>query len=135
MKTEEAPADQTAYSRRTMSRLHLQSFGIHTSSPSLSINFAPQRRRRLISNLRLTSMALKQFEVDVAVVGGGPGGLAAAAAITSAFGTDTTVKVRSKRHPSCRRCTRACVSVPYNRILACRFTRASSDTRYRARAS
>jgi len=35
-------------------------------------------------------MALKQFDVDVAVVGGGPGGLAAAAAIGSAFGTDTT---------------------------------------------
>ncbi|KAA6422787.1 MAG: Zeaxanthin epoxidase [Trebouxia sp. A1-2] len=36
---------------------------------------------------------MKQFDVDVAVVGGGPGGLAAAAAIGSAFGTDTTVKI------------------------------------------
>jgi len=77
-------------------------------------------------------MALKQFEVDVAVVGGGSGGLAAAAAITSAFGTDATVKVRSKWLPTCRQCT--CVAVPYDRISACRFTRASSNTRYKDRA-
>lgn len=98
---------------RTMSRLHLQSYGIHTSAPSVSINFAPQRRRRVISNLRSTNMALKQFDVDVAVVGGGPGGLAAAAAIASAFGTDTTVKVRSKWQSSCMPCT--CMSVSSSR--------------------
>lgn len=32
-------------------------------------------------------------EVDVAVVGGGPGGLATAAAFTSAFGNSLKVKV------------------------------------------
>lgn len=32
-------------------------------------------------------------EIDVAIVGGGPGGLAAAAAITSAFGNSLNVKV------------------------------------------
>ena len=95
---------------KTMSRLHLQSFGRHTSAPSLGINFAPQPRKRVISYQRSTSMALKQFDVDVAVVGGGPGGLAAAAAIGSAFGTDTTVKVRSKWQSSCMPCT-ACRSI------------------------
>ena len=39
-------------------------------------------------------MATKTFDVDVAVVGGGPGGLAAAAAIAAAFGKESTVKVR-----------------------------------------
>ena len=39
--------------------------------------------------------------VDVAVVGGGPGGLATAAAILSALGKNTRVKVRLS-HPSCR---------------------------------
>ena len=37
---------------------------------------------------------MKTFDVDVAVVGGGPGGLAAAAAIEAAFGGESTVKVR-----------------------------------------
>lgn len=32
-------------------------------------------------------------EIDVAIVGGGPGGLAAAAAVTSAFGNSLKVKV------------------------------------------
>ena len=35
-----------------------------------------------------------QYEVDVAVVGGGPGGLAAAAAVLSAFGDTFEVRVR-----------------------------------------
>ncbi len=35
-----------------------------------------------------------QHEVDVAVVGGGPGGLSAAAAVLSAFGDAFRVKVR-----------------------------------------
>lgn len=35
-----------------------------------------------------------QHEVDVAVVGGGPGGLATAAAVLSAFGDTFKVKVR-----------------------------------------
>ena len=43
-------------------------------------------------------MAMKNFDVDVAVVGGGPGGLAAAAAIDAAFGGESTVKVRGQQH-------------------------------------
>ena len=38
-------------------------------------------------------MCAKAPDVDVAVVGGGPGGLAAAAAIRSALGAETTVRV------------------------------------------
>ena len=57
-------------------------------------------------------MAMKQFDVDVAVVGGGPGGLAAAAAIGSAFGTDTTVKVRSKWQSNYTPCTSTSLSSP-----------------------
>lgn len=34
-----------------------------------------------------------QYEVDVAVIGGGPGGLSAAAAVLSAFGDAFRVKV------------------------------------------
>ncbi len=34
-------------------------------------------------------------EVDVAIIGGGPGGLAAAAAVTSAFGDTLRVQVNS----------------------------------------
>ena len=44
-------------------------------------------------------MATKTFDVDVAVVGGGPGGLAAAAAIAAAFGKESTVKVRVNSIP------------------------------------
>ena len=51
------------------------------------------RRRRLISARRSTRMCARAPDVDVAVVGGGPGGLAAAAAIKSALGADATVKV------------------------------------------
>ncbi len=117
-----------------MSRLHLRFCEMHTSAPSLSIKFTPQRRRRVIGNLRFTSMASKQFDVDVAVVGGGPGGLAAAAAIGSAFGTDTTVKVgRSGILAACR--VHACLLISHGPILPCRFTRASRNTLYRARAS
>lgn len=45
-------------------------------------------------------MATKTFDVDVAVVGGGPGGLAAAAAIEAAFGKESTVKVRVNSTPT-----------------------------------
>ena len=38
-------------------------------------------------------MCAKAPDVDVAIVGGGPGGLAAAAAIRSALGAETTVRV------------------------------------------
>lgn len=38
--------------------------------------------------------ASREETVDVAVVGGGPGGLATAAAIISAFGDNASVKVR-----------------------------------------
>ena len=37
-------------------------------------------------------------EVDVAIIGGGPGGLATAAALLSACGKDCNVKVRQKSH-------------------------------------
>ncbi|KAL0030448.1 hypothetical protein WJX79_005879 [Trebouxia sp. C0005] len=69
----------------------LINLGRATAKDKLSLQM--NLRRRVISKLRSTSMAMKQFDVDVAVVGGGPGGLAAAAAIGSAFGTDTTVKI------------------------------------------
>ncbi len=41
-----------------------------------------------------TLEASRKETVDVAVVGGGPGGLATAAAIISAFGGSASVKVR-----------------------------------------
>ena len=37
-------------------------------------------------------------EVDVAIIGGGPGGLATAAALLSACGKDCNVKVRQNSH-------------------------------------
>lgn len=59
-----------------------------------SVRLAPCRNNRLISTKHMLCLASKHYDVDIAVVGGGPGGLAAAAAITSAFGDDQTVKVR-----------------------------------------
>ena len=41
--------------------------------------------------------ASREETVDVAVVGGGPGGLATAAAVVSAFGDSASVKVRNPR--------------------------------------
>lgn len=51
------------------------------------------RRKRLTHTLRC-ALSIRS-EVDVAIVGGGPGGLAAAAAIVSALGDDVRVKVKA----------------------------------------
>ena len=51
-------------------------------------------------------------DIDVAIVGGGPGGLATAAAVLSAFGSSTRVKVTVLLVPdhgtSCHRCQPTC---------------------------
>lgn len=60
-------------------------------APSTSPTRCSRRIRLAASVLRCTGM--KPADIDVAVVGGGPGGLASAAAIVSAFGGDVRVKV------------------------------------------
>jgi NADH dehydrogenase FAD-containing subunit len=53
----------------------------------------PRTRVRLAAlTLRCTRVAPR--EIDVAIVGGGPGGLASAAAVVSALGDDVRVKVK-----------------------------------------
>lgn len=55
--------------------------------------FVPLRKKIRMSAGR-TKAAKAATRVDVAVVGGGPGGLATAAAVRSAFGKHVGVKVR-----------------------------------------
>ncbi len=53
-----------------------------------------KRARSMTASVRTHAKAYAT-EVDVAIIGGGPGGLAAAAAVTSAFGDTLRVQVNS----------------------------------------
>ncbi len=67
---------------------HPAAFGRKTSSSN--------RRERLTHAAFILRCAqVVPSEVDVAIVGGGPGGLASAAAIVSALGNDVRVKVKA----------------------------------------
>ena len=67
---------------------HPAAFGTVTRSSN--------RRKRLThAALTLRCAQIVPSEVDVAIVGGGPGGLASAAAIVSALGNDVRVKVKA----------------------------------------
>ena len=61
--------------------------------------FLPLRKTISMSAAR-TKAAKTASRVDVAVVGGGPGGLATAAAVRSAFGKHVGVKVRQHHQTS-----------------------------------
>ncbi len=61
-----------------------------------TVSYCTNRRKRLThAALTLRCAQSVRSEVDVAIVGGGPGGLAAAAAIVSALGDDVRVKVKA----------------------------------------
>ncbi len=60
----------------------------------LSKRLTCKRSRSMTAPVRTNAKAYAT-EVDVAIIGGGPGGLAAAAAVTSAFGDTLRVQVSS----------------------------------------
>ena len=60
----------------------------------LSKRLTCKRSRSMTAPVRTHAKAYAT-EVDVAIIGGGPGGLAAAAAFTSAFGDTLRVQVNS----------------------------------------
>jgi ribulose 1,5-bisphosphate synthetase/thiazole synthase len=69
---------------------HPAAFSTITSARSTNC-----RKRLTQAALTLRCAQSVRSEVDVAIVGGGPGGLAAAAAIVSALGDDVRVRVKA----------------------------------------
>lgn len=73
--------------------------GLVGSHPQRHINFgqksrlASARRRIKLDSVILRCAGDTAAGVDVAIVGGGPGGLASAAALVSALGSNVRVKV------------------------------------------
>ena len=69
----------------------------HLKHPAAFSTITSTNRRKRLTQAALTlrcTLSVRS-EVDVAIVGGGPGGLAAAAAIVSALGDDVRVKVKA----------------------------------------
>ncbi len=75
--------------------LHVAAHLQHPAAFStITARFGSNRRKRLTHADTLRCAQSARNEVDVAIVGGGPGGLTAAAAIASALGDDVRIKVK-----------------------------------------
>jgi len=72
----------------------LGAFGVSKSTRCATASFDLKTSGKMTNVHSKLPNRVDQYEVDVAVVGGGPGGLAAAAAVLSAFGDTFEVKVR-----------------------------------------